>query len=109
VNWIIEFLPEVEKDISKLSNNQRISVFIAFQKVKTNPLPMTDGGYGKPLGNKHGIDLAGFLKIKLRGEGIRIVYKLIRRESQMLVVVVGLREDDDVYTIAARRRIRHSL
>ena len=98
MNWIIEFLPEVEKDISKLSDNQRISVFKALQKVKA-----------KPLGNKHGTDLAGFLKIKLRGEGIRIVYKLIRRESQMLVVVVGLREDDDVYTIAARRRIRHSL
>ena len=109
MNWIVVYLPEVKKDISKLSNSQRISVFKALEKVKTNPLPQSEGGYGKPLGNRNGIDLAGFLKIKLRGEGIRIVYKLIRRESQMLVVVIGMREDDDAYTIAARRRIRHCL
>ena len=109
MNWIVVYLPEVKKDISKLSNSQHLSVFKELEKVKTNPLPQSEGGYGKPLGNRNGIDLAGFLKIKLRGEGIRIVYKLIRRESQVLVVVIGMREDDDAYTIAARRRIRHCL
>ena len=50
-----------------------------------------------------------FLKIKLRGEGIRIVYKLIRTETQMLIVVVGVREDDEVYDTAQRRRDKHTL
>ena len=109
MNWIVEYLPEVEKDLSKLSSDQRVSVFKALDRVRTNPLPQSEGGYGKPLGNRNGISLAGFLKVKLRGDGIRIVYKLVRRESQMLIVVVGLREDDDAYTIAARRRIRHNL
>jgi mRNA interferase RelE/StbE len=81
----------------------------ALKKVKTNPLPQDEGGYGKPLGKKHGRDLTNFLKVKLRGEGIRIVYKLIRTETKMLVVVVGVREDEEVYEIAHRRRIKYTL
>ena len=33
--------------------------------------------------------MAGFLKIKLRDAGIRVVYKLIRTETEMLVIVIG--------------------
>ena len=53
--------------------------------------------------------LTGFYKIKLRGIGIRIVYKLIRTETQMIVVVIGMREDEEVYEIAARRIKKHDL
>jgi mRNA interferase RelE/StbE len=49
------------------------------------------------------------LKIKLRGEGIRIVYKLIRTETKMLVIVVGVRKDEEVYEIAQRRRSKYGL
>ena len=42
-------------------------------------------------------------------EGIRVVYKLIRTETKMLVVVVGVREDEEVYEIAQRRRIKYDL
>ncbi len=44
------------------------------------------------------------MKIKLRREGIRIVYKLIKTDSRMLVIVIGIREDDEVYEIAHSRR-----
>lgn len=71
--------------------------------------PANEGGYGKPLGNKHGNNLAGLLKIKLRGAGIRVVYKLIRTESEMLVVVIGVRADDEVYEIAERRASKNNL
>ena len=47
--------------------------------------------------------------IKLRGEGIRVVYKLEKRDSQMLVIVVGVREDEEVYQIAHTRRVKHQL
>lgn len=49
------------------------------------------------------------MKIKLRGEGIRVVYKLIKTESQMLIIVVGIREDEEVYEIAHSRRTKHNL
>lgn len=109
MNWDLDYVPEAKKDIKDLDRSQQIVVTKALKKVKTNPLPQDEGGYGKPLGKKHGRDLTNFLKIKLRGEGIRIVYKLIRTETKMLVVVVGVREDEEVYEIAHRRRIKYTL
>lgn len=109
MNWDLDYVPEARKDIKDLDRSQQIVVTKALKKVKTNPLPQDEGGYGKPLGRKHGRDLTNFLKIKLRGEGIRIVYKLIRAETKMLVVVVGVREDEEVYEIAHRRRIKYTL
>ena len=109
MNWNVQYLPEVEKDLKALAHNQVISVRKAINKVKQNPLPQSEGGYGKPLGNKHGTQLTNFLKIKLRGEGIRIVYKLVRTETSMLIVVIGVREDDEVYEIAQARKTRNNL
>ena len=103
MKWTLKYLPEAVKDFKNLAGNQRIIVAKAIDKVLENPLPMQEGGYGKPLGNKHGSDLSGFFKIKLRGAGIRVVYKLIRIESEMLVIVIGVRDDDEVYEIAERR------
>ena len=98
MNWKLVYLPEAAKDLKNLAGNQRLIVIKAICKVLQNPLPVTEGGYGKPLGNKQGSDLTGFLKIKLRDAGIRVVYKLIRTE--MLVVVIGARADDEVYETA---------
>lgn len=101
--WTLKYLPEAEKDYKSLVRSQQLVVDKAIKKVKTNPLPQDEGGYGKPLGHKNGNNLTGYLKIKLRGEGIRIVYKLIRTEEQMLIVVIGMREDSEVYEIASSR------
>ena len=109
MNWKVLYLPEVERDLKALAHNQIIAVRKAISKVKENPLPQAEGGYGKPLGNKNSTNLTGFLKIKLRGEGIRIVYKLIRTETSMLIIVVGVREDDEVYDIAQDRKNRNQL
>jgi mRNA interferase RelE/StbE len=109
MNWRVEFLPEVEKDLRQLSGNQKILVRKAIKKVQTNPLPMNEGGYGKPLGNKSGNDLTGFLKIKLRSSGLRVVYKLVRTESEMLIVVIGARADDEVYKTAEQRIRAHGI
>lgn len=109
MNWILDYLPEVQKDMQSLSRRQQLVVDKAIKKVKENPLPQTEGGYGKPLGHRNGTNLTGLFKIKLRGEGLRIVYKLIRIETKMLVVVVGVREDEEVYEIAQRRAKAHSL
>jgi mRNA interferase RelE/StbE len=103
------YLPEAEKDILALARNRQLLVNKAIKKVKQNPLPQSEGGYGKPLGHKQGTNLTNFLKIKLRGAGIRIVYKLVRTDRQMLVVVVGVREDEEVYEIAAKRKNLYNL
>jgi mRNA interferase RelE/StbE len=109
MNWELVFLPDAVKDLKGLGGNQQILVLKAIKKVQVNPLPTYEGGYGKPLGNKNGKNLAGFLKIKLRDAGIRVVYKLVRTETQMLVIVVGARADDEVYELADKRIQKHGL
>ncbi len=109
MNWTVVYLPEAAKDVAVLSRNQQISVKKAIDKVQQNPLPQSEGGYGKPLGNKNGMNLSNLLKIKLRGEGIRVVYKLYCTDEQMLIIVVGVRDDAEVYRTAHQRRIRHEL
>ena len=109
MNWTLEFLPEARKDFDRLAGNQKILVAKAIEKVRRNPVPIFEGGYGKPLGNKGGRDLAGLLKVKLKDAGLRIVYKLIRTETEMIVVVIGARADDEVYDIAAERVKKHDM
>ena len=109
MSWEIIYIPEVEKDYKNLNHRQQLIVDKSITKVHENPLPQNEGGYGKPLGHKLGRNLTGYLKIKLRGEGIRIVYKLMRTETKMLVVVIGIREDEEVYEIAQRRIKKHNL
>ena len=109
MNWKLVYLPEAAKDLKDLEGTQRSLVIKALNKVLQNPLPANEGGYGKPLGNKQGSSLAGFLKIKLKSAGIRVVYKLIRTESEMLVVVIGARADDEVYETAHQRIKKNNL
>lgn len=66
MNWNVKYLPEALDDLRKLDGSQKILIRKAIQKVCQNPLPETEGGYGKLLGNKGSNNLSGFLKIKLR-------------------------------------------
>ena len=97
MSWTLEYLPEAEKDLK------------AIKKVQQNPLPAEENGYGKALGNHNSTNLAGFLKIKLRASGLRVVYQLRRTETEMLVVVIGIRTDEEVYAIAQKRANKYDL
>ncbi len=109
MNWALKFLPEAQKDLEKLARNQQILVAKAIEKVRQNPVSVNEGGYGKPLGNKGGRNLTGLLKIKLRDAGLRVVYKLIQTDTEMIIVVIGARADEEVYDTAAKRAKKHEL
>lgn len=109
MSWSVQYLPEVMEDLRGLDRSQQILIRKAIAKLVRNPLPETEGGYGKWLGNRDKTKLAGFLKVKLRGAGLRIVYKLIRQEGQVLLVVIGVREDSEVYEEAQKRIHQHGL
>lgn len=109
MNWEVRYLPEVLDDFRALDGSQRILVKKAIEKVSTNPLPDTEDGYGKRLRSKDHTQLAGFLKVKLRGAGLRILYQLVREKDSMVLVVIGAREDDEVYHIAHKRIQEHNL
>ena len=109
MNWKLLYLPEAEKDYRSLDHNQQLIVTKAIDKICSNPLPAEEGGFGKPLGHKRGLNLTGYLKVKLRKEGIRIVYTLVRTKSEVIVVVIGMRSDDEVYELAQKRIQKHNL
>ena len=103
MTWKVTYLPAAVKDLKKLDGNLAKQSRKAIAKVSQNPLSIFDGGYGVPLGNKGGRNLSGLFKIKLRHAGIRIVYKLEKRDEERVIIVVGVRDDDEVYDIAKKR------
>ena len=101
--WDISYYKKAEDDLAALNKPVSVRVIKAINKVSPNPLPQSKGGYGKPLGNKQSSKLAGCMKIKLRSLGIRVVYQLIRTDSVMKIVIISVRDDDEVYKEAERR------
>lgn len=100
----VQYLPQALKDLYKLDRSQQERVIKAIKKVSMNPLPNYEGGLGKPLGVRGNSKLTGFLKIKLKKDGIRIIYKLIKINSVMYIVVIGARSNDQVYKEANKRK-----
>lgn len=109
MKWNVLYLPEAEKELENLDKSQSTIVQKAIKKVQNNPLPANEQGYGKPLGNHKDTKLSGLLKIKIRSTGLRVVYKLIRVENTMCIVVIGARADGEVYEIAQKRIKKYGL
>jgi mRNA interferase RelE/StbE len=103
MTWKVQYIPEAEKDLKELDRSQQLQVLKAIQKVSANPLPKTEGGYGKPLGSRLSSNLTGYLKIKLLRLGIRVVYHLVREKNTMKIIIISVRSDDVVYKLAQER------
>jgi len=103
MGWTVDFIPKAEKEFSKLNNSPKSQVAKAIHKVSQNPLPQSEGGYGKPLSNNQSSKLAGCLKIKLKNIGLRVVYQLVRDDKVMKIIIVSIRDDNEVYKEAERR------
>lgn len=109
MNWTVDFLDEAEKDMKRLDPSVRVRVLKGIQKVAQNPLSTDQGGYGKALGNKSGLNLTNLCKIKFRDLGIRVVYKVEITDTVMKIIVVSARGDEQVYHEAARRREKYGV
>jgi mRNA interferase RelE/StbE len=101
--WVVEYLKEALDDLKKLDHSLQLQVLKAISKVAKNPLPQAEGGLGKALGNKASIDLTGYCKIKLLKLGLRVVYKVVRENEKMKIIVISTRADDEVYFTALKR------
>lgn len=62
---------------------------------------------GKPLGKRGDINLTGYRKLVLANRRVRVVYR-IDPNGVVRVIVIGKREDSEVYRLAERelRRLR---
>lgn len=70
MSWRVEWLEEAAKDMRRLGKAEQKQVLKGIAKVSENPLPSSQGGYGKPLRNANRAHLAGLCKIKFRDLGI---------------------------------------
>ena len=109
LNWTLRFLDEALEDFDALDGSQKKRVRKAIKKTLINPLPRSKGGYGIELGNKGGVNLTNCMEIKLRGEGLRVIYKLIHTRTEMLIIIIDVREGEEVYDIAEERITRYGL
>jgi mRNA interferase RelE/StbE len=103
MTWKVAYTPEAEKDLQKLDNSQRIPILKGISKALSNPLPVTEGGYGHPLGNKMGNNLTGLLKLKFLKLGLRVVYLLERDNGTMRIIAISNRGDNEVYDVTNNR------
>ncbi|HCX61242.1 hypothetical protein [Sedimentibacter sp.] len=51
MEWKAEYTKNASDDLKNLDKTQQMQVIKAIKKTSENPLPKTEGGYGKPLGN----------------------------------------------------------
>ena len=52
MNWEVTYINKAMQDLENLDGMQRKQVLKAIEKVSKNPLPQSEGGYGKALGNQ---------------------------------------------------------
>lgn len=109
MNWTVSYLPEAKEELKSLDGSIKGQVIKGIRKVAQNPLPKNENGYGTPLGNKNGIDLSGLLKIKFLNIGIRVVYKLVKQDNDMKIIIISARSDNAVYKDAANRRKKNNI
>ncbi|MDR0903841.1 MAG: type II toxin-antitoxin system RelE/ParE family toxin [Ruminococcus sp.] len=109
MSWHISYLDEAERELAAFDKAGRTQIAKGILKALQNPLPKSEGGYGHPLGNKAGINLTGCLKLKFLKLGVRVVYKLIRSEYEMKVIIISVRADNEVYIEAKKRLDKDNL
>ncbi|MDR0919716.1 MAG: type II toxin-antitoxin system RelE/ParE family toxin [Oscillospiraceae bacterium] len=108
MSWSLIYTDEAFSELNDLDKCVKAQVIKGIRKALINPLPQSEGGYGHALGNKNGINLTGYLKLKFLKLGIRAVYKLERTEQKMRVIIISARSDNEVY-IQAKKRIEKYL
>lgn len=93
----VKLHPLALAELQSLDGRLRLLVAKQLLKLQGNPLA------GKELGNRAGMDLAGYRKLYLDNRRIRIVYQYRQEIVIVFVLSIGKREDMAVYIEAARR------
>lgn len=98
----IHFLQAAQKEFLTLDGHQKRLVVKALNKIAKSP-----NAVGKHLGRRGGSDLTGFRSVSVDKQNLRIVWSVTSAGTVevALVIAVGPRGDEEVYIIAARRRV----
>lgn len=100
----VELTELAKDDLLHLDGSVLGRVIKGINKVAKNPKPETEGGYGKPLGNKNDNNLTGYCKVKFSSIGVRCVYQCVYDEIiGMKIIIISMRADNKVYEEAVQR------
>lgn len=95
----IFFIEEAKKDYQKLDGSEKKYVDIALAKLRFRADEI-----GEELANRFNLNLTGCKKIKFRKIGIRIVFRIIGDQVEIVEIIsIGLRKNNQVYKNAAKR------
>lgn len=95
----VTFLEEAKKDFKKLDGSPKKAVALGLKKLESNADKL-----GEPLHNNNGFNLAGCRKLKFKKIGIRLVYRIVGVNAEIVeVITIGKREDSEVYETADKR------
>jgi len=93
--WTVRLTKDSKGDFRKLDGREKAIVAKRLISLERDP------GIGNPLGNKMGMDLAGYFKLYADGKRLRIVYAF---EGKIIkVIAIGKREEMEVYRLAMKR------
>ena len=102
--YVVEFYPDVKKDLDRLPDEIAREVREYFYKYSKDPY-----AYSKPLFNQGSLKLEGYRKTYVADATYRIVIKIENNVAKIVeVVAVGPREDKKVYMDAAIRIDKNS-
>jgi mRNA interferase RelE/StbE len=98
MSYSIEFLPEAASDYKSLDGSVKKKVNKKLEELSQNPF------LGDHLGNKFGIDLTGFYKLYVDNKRVRIVYRLLGDEVEIVEVWgIGKRDKAEIYRLIGHR------
>lgn len=92
--WIVNYHPEVERDLLGLGRTEARAILKVIEEriVRGEPDKL-----GKPLAG----DLSGCRRI--RTGQTRIVYRVDGERIEVLIIAVGMRRDNEIYSSASSR------
>jgi len=85
-----------QQDFAELDGALKKKAIKALEKLK-------NGAYGEPLGNKHGLDLSGYHRLRFNNRRHRAVYVVVEESQLIRVIAIGKRGNEAVYKLAAIR------
>jgi len=98
MTYSIEFIPEAASDYKSLDGSVKKKVNKKLEELSRNPF------LGEYSGNKFNIDLTGFYKLYVDNKKIRIVYRLLREEIEIIEVWgIGRRDKEEIYRLIGHR------
>lgn len=98
MDYQIEFIPEAADDYNKLDGSIRKKVNKKLEELSQNPF------LGELLGNKFGINLSGYYKLYVDSKKIRIVYRIIGDDIEVIEIWgIGKRDKEEIYRLIGQR------